>query len=464
MSSNTSDVISFYYVVYSLTGLYIAVGVLAFVQFCRLLLREKEDEGSFPGSVLCTVFWPSTVQQQVHVVIFVFAAVRTAFFFVAIDAWDPTTGEVIGDKVAFYTLDSFATVIFFTLASVLALFWAELYYISKNEEEEFHFVIKPLTHTVIVLAYVGVAICSYVVSTDYEDDIDYVFLQYTILSATVYFIAAVMFAYYAQAAAAEIKQVPIHLSARKSRLRLLRILAVIIIVALITKASILIAVTGENLPTISDEGLSLLFFYYFFLELFPIAVVLVFYRVESRGEDLLDDEDKSVSSGDACETEPLTRSGHQQGGSGNLSGFASNSFGAGGGGATKSALTGAAAAAAIRRGLRPSLPKFGRPTTSTPDVVDAIIARLSSVDSRDKDRGNSSDWTKKSDGEGSRSGSIASPASSTNSFTKFGGGTNPRTSTDAPPGPLNLDGKSQSLNELSKEDKKAAENLDGWSS
>jgi len=410
-------------VVYSLAAIYIAMGCVSLFQLFRLLLREKEDFSE--KTVVFNIFWPATVQQQVHIVILVFAVIRIAFFFVAIDSWDPSSGEVIANKVAFYSLDSFATVVFFTLASVLALFWAELYYISKNEEEEFNFVIKPLTYTINVLAFVGAAVCSYIVSNDYEDDIDYIFLQYTILSATVYFIAAIMFGYYAHAAAAEIKQVPIHLSARKSRLRLLRILAFIIIIALIAKASILIAVTGENLPTVSDEALSLLFLYYFFLELFPTAVVLVFYRVESR-EEIEDSDERSDRSSDVYEREPLRRAGHQQGGVGNIENNANSNSNRIANSASNNGSDGAYANsgekpkgggffASNRSNLRSSLPRFASNRSSTPDIVDAIIARLSSSDSRDRTGSGDTGRRQVSREGGGDFGSVSSPASSLSS-------------------------------------------------
>lgn len=452
MSSTSGGIYAFDCVIYTLAAIYVVVGALSFFQYCRLLIRENEDH--VDKLAFCNFFWPSTVQQQVHLVIFLFSIVRTAFFFVALDSWDPTTGEVTADKVAFYSLDSFASVLFFTLASALALFWAELYYISKNEEDEFNYVIKPLTYTVNILAFIGVAVCSYIVSTDYENDIDYVFLQYTILSATVYFIAALMFGYYAHAAATEIKQVPIHLSARKSRLRLLRILALIIIIALIAKASILIAVTGENLPTISAEALSLLFLYYFFLELFPTAVVLVFYRVESRGEDGDDSDNRSVTSSDIHEREPLTKSGHHHistEGSNKGKGSNTNLSNIGGNNDTHEESTsnsgkkGTSNIKGITRtSFRANLPKFGR--SSTPDIVDAIIARLSSTDSRE--RGGSGELGRRSDGE---FGSISSPTSthSAHSFSQaLQQPVAKRNNPFPPPGPLDfksVDGEDKSL-------------------
>lgn len=61
--------------------------------------------------------------------------------------------------------------------------------------------------------------------------------------------------------------------------------------ALVIKAAILISVTGLALPTVTDGAISLVFFYYFFLELFPIFVVLIFYRVEPLHDSIEDDEE-----------------------------------------------------------------------------------------------------------------------------------------------------------------------------
>jgi Protein of unknown function (DUF1084) len=364
--STTSDY-AFDCILWSLSSLYVLLGTVSLVQFIRLHVRDDEStlrcdrpfctvlydtvlyalntmslmnnsSCSYSISTKYSLFWPATVQQQVHMIIVLLCAVRTAFFFVAVAAWDPYTGEVDADKVAFYSLDEFATVFFFNLTSALALFWAELYYISTEDQATFTTYVRPVTYFINIAALVGAALCSYYVSTTYSDDINYIFYQYTILVATVYFLSAIMFGYYAYVAAAEIKQVPVQLSARRSRLSLLRWLGTICISALIIKASIVIYLTGQTIPTTSNAALACVFLYYFFLELFPLVTVLIFYRIETPEAEEAGDDDKA-------ETTPLIDS--------------------------KASRT----VSPIRM-----LPKYSNNSAPT-DVVEKIIARLSGASS-----------------------------------------------------------------------------------
>lgn len=310
---------SFNCVCYSLAAIFILLGILSLLQFLRLHFRDEGSVLRFVNpylhslstlSLYCITvcynsvhcFWPATVQQQVHLIIFFLCSIRAAFFFVAIDAWNPDTGEVENNKEAFYSLDEFAVVLFFTLTSALALFWAELYYISIEKSDTFVNYVRPITYAINFAALLGAGMLSYYVSVSYTEDVDYVFFQYTILVATVYFISAIMFAYYASAAASELKQAPVQLSARQNRLGLLRLLGGICISALIIKACILIYYTGKSIETTSDGALSSVFFYYFFLELVPIFIVLIYYRVQPQDYDFDDGEDYE---NDVSESTPL---------------------------------------------------------------------------------------------------------------------------------------------------------------
>jgi hypothetical protein len=360
----------------SLASCYIFFVGVSLFQLGRIV--EREQGGYDPRAWL----WPVTVQQQVHLLTLLLSSVRVAFFFVAMVAWDSDEGVVKpGHKVEFYSLDEFATVLFFTLASVLALFWAELYYISTDSPETFSLVVKPWTYVVNGAAYIAVAIITALVSTTFEDDVDYMFMDYTILAATVYFLAAAMFAHYAWRVASELKEVPIGLPTRRNRLKVLRYLAAIVIMALLVKAIVLIAITGKPLHTASDLVVVGVFFYYLLLELAPLAVILAFYRVEGAGSD--DDYDYGGE-----EDEEGGGEGGGGGKGGLMGGFegdallahyyqsppspslASGASGGGGGGRGRS----------NRRTVSPmrTMPRFDA-GAAPQHVVDQIIARLSGL-------------------------------------------------------------------------------------
>ena len=321
----------FGYVCYALVASYGIIGLISIVQLSRL---NKRDEGSvcryfkksskyfstistqpvsflqsnncdYKNSSSCLL--PSTVQQFIHLIVLILCSgiisyyiiinydrniffytifnhliclVRIAFFFCAVKSWDPYKGEVYSRKVEFYSLDEFSSALFFSLTSMLALFWAELYYISINRPDIFVWFVRPSINFIIMGAFAAVSVCSWIVSKSYMNDVDYVFLQYTILISGIYLLAACNLSYYAYVAAAELKKVSIIIPARKDRLFSLRILAFICISALIFKAGILIYLNGRKIETVSTIMLVSVYFYYFFAELFPVCVILTFYRVE----------------------------------------------------------------------------------------------------------------------------------------------------------------------------------------
>ena len=343
---------------YGLATLYAIFAAVSLFQLGRIVEREQ---GVFdPVAWL----WPMTVQQQIHLIVFLLSCVRCVFFFIAMGAWNSADGLVESRKVEFYSLDEFATVLFFTLASVLALFWAELYYISTDFAGTFVDIVRPLTYIINGAAYVAVGIITYLVSTSYGNDVDYIFMDYTILAATVYFVAAGMFAYYAGAVAAELKEVPIQLPARRNRLHVLRQLSIIVILALVVKAVVLITITGKSVKTESPASLVAVFLYYFLLELLPLCIILLFYRVESGAHS-----DESSSKPD--------ESGAYDESNGLMSQKSAASMASRG--SRGSSDEGPVKSSNKRNGPSPirTMPRYDKSFSAPADVVNQIIARLS---------------------------------------------------------------------------------------
>lgn len=286
---------------YFLATIYGLLLLVTVVQLVRLHFRDA-------------CYWPYTVQQQVHAIILMLCSMRFAFCLVATTAWNPDEGEVESQKVSFYSLDEFATLFYFSLASVLALFWAELYHVSTDSSDTYYNVIRPLVYVVNILALFTIAFLSIFVSDTSYTDVDYVFIQYTITVASTYLFAAVVFAYYSYYAGSELKQIPVQLSTRKQRLFFLRVLSAFIIGALITKAILYLIFTGDSIVTNTVGELGLVFLYYFMLEIVPISIVLMYYKVEAIGDIDTDFEEDDESK------EPLAITGtsNYQSTSGNI--------------------------------------------------------------------------------------------------------------------------------------------------
>jgi hypothetical protein len=128
------------------------------------------------------------------------------------------------------------------------------------------------------------------------------------------------------------------------------------ILALVIKAAIIISVTGKELVTISDEALSLVFFYYFFLEIFPLSVVLLFYKVDMENVD----EKGSIDEVDQMESIPLDPANNR----------------------IKNKT---------KKASRSPISNIKMNTSAPSDMVDAIIARLSTGETISDDISRSSD-------------------------------------------------------------------------
>ena len=80
---------------------YFLLGLVCVIQIARIRRRD---------SFMMLSVWPATVQEQVHLILSFFSIFRVIFFCVAIDAWNSYEGEVVSEKVLFYSMDEFSTV------------------------------------------------------------------------------------------------------------------------------------------------------------------------------------------------------------------------------------------------------------------------------------------------------------------------------------------------------------------
>lgn len=256
-----------------LAVIYILVTLSSAAQLVVIQMRE-----SLPRYMY---FVPKTVQQKVHCIVVVIGALRAAFFIEAVWDWNAKEGVVRSDhKSVFYCLDEFSSVLFFSLACILAMFWAELYYIAIDRFIIYSYLVRPITYGINLLAYIAVGASAATVSTSDSGQLDYSYFFYSIVIATVYLLAAAMFTFYGVVSAQELSQVPINLSARQQRLRMLKMLAVITISALVIRAVLMLAAIDQSIVTKTGTELFGLCVYYVALELVPIMTAVAFYRVE----------------------------------------------------------------------------------------------------------------------------------------------------------------------------------------
>lgn len=224
---------------------------------------------------------PDTVQKKYLILIFLIALIRVSFFGLATFSWDSQKGEIKSNKVLFYSLDEFATVLFFSIVCLLTLFWAEIYYLAIDHIEEFKNRIRPITYLINVLAYFAIIICCIIASKFHSDYTNYIYAQYSIIISCIFLFGAMFFSYFTYKSSQELIQIPIPLSERKEKTRKLKSLAYIFIFSLVVRSILILIMTGKSLKTTSFISRLLASLYYLFLELIPLTVGLNYYKPET---------------------------------------------------------------------------------------------------------------------------------------------------------------------------------------
>lgn len=231
-------------------------------------------------------FWiPKTIQEQVHILIMLLTITRASFFVIAIYAWDDSLGEVDRCRTIFYALDELATVAFFSLTCTLALFWAEVYYISVDRIEEYQQIVRPITFIVNILAYLAVIVCTVLAVRSSDDDSDYIYWNFSILVAILYLIGATIFGSFAYLAAAELSTVPLQITTRQERMDELYKIFYTFLTALCARATVLLVISSDSIGTSSTTSMMLILAYFIAVEFVPTVFAVVFYRVQEEGKD-----------------------------------------------------------------------------------------------------------------------------------------------------------------------------------
>jgi len=180
----------------------------------------------------------------------------------------------------YHFLDTSCRILFFTLMASTTLFWAEIYYISKDQLALYTDYIRPLIHYLIGIMCFGIVICILVITADIIDHVDY-FKHFSRIIAISYVIIAGFLTYYIREALSELIIIPIGYAKRKMKILQLRFLGFICITSLLC-SSILIFVYGNR--QISDfDGVSLLGIYFNFtlLEVLPLSTLQWYYWINN---------------------------------------------------------------------------------------------------------------------------------------------------------------------------------------
>jgi hypothetical protein len=236
----------------------------------------------------------NTIQKKVFFIAVLLGFMRAAFFILVRFSWDSDSGEVANNKLLFYVFDETSTILFFSLTSILILFWAEVYYISVDDIATFHYILKPAIILLNIAAYIAVAICSYLVIDDYTTETDYMFSEYSILIAIVYIVAAVMFTMYTWKTIKELSIIPLQVSTRNERTRVLLTISCVFILSLCARSIAALMLSNKSLDTSDVWIVSLIILYYILFDYLPVCVAIIFHRVRIPDGKICTDFDNNV--------------------------------------------------------------------------------------------------------------------------------------------------------------------------
>eukprot|EP01041_Mallomonas_annulata_P005729 gene5729-11580_t len=199
----------------------------------------------------------------------------------AIFVWDPKTGTVMEVNAAFHFLDQFSKTLFFSLSTVLILFWAEMYYISIDKSSTFTSTVQPLVYISNILVYILLIFWTTLDPSSRRSDY-YLYSDFGIGMSVIYLVCAMLFAYYAYVADAELQLVPVDPETRRARSLHVRVLGVVFVSALVANTIFVLLYEDRTFSLVSAKSLVLVFFYYFILEVIPLSVVWWFFRSSRR--------------------------------------------------------------------------------------------------------------------------------------------------------------------------------------
>jgi len=178
----------------------------------------------------------------------------------------------------FYALDLVSEACYFTAVEILALFWAELYFIATNRGRFYMRFMRPLTG-VILLAVYGVAVAMWFCVMSIWDNTDVLMTTpYSLVWAGLLLAVAIPFSVFAKGVISELRQVPIELQMRRQKLREVYILTAVVTPCVVVKAAVLVIISNRPLAIDTKAGMTWLALYFLGLELLPLVVALFFHR------------------------------------------------------------------------------------------------------------------------------------------------------------------------------------------
>jgi len=257
-------------IVTALACLFLLTGFAALTQYVRLIFSGK-------------TFQPWNTHKGLHVIIGIGSIARGILFVITLTLWDQEAGSLsthnsTAQRMVFYFLDQMASLMAFSSELLLAVFWAELYYIATSRAGFYRRIIHPIFITINVLVLSGALIIWILYGTTWNHFDLYIYWPYSLYIGMLYMMAVGLLASFGRHAFLELTLVPIEIPLRRQKLQEITTVTGICGTTLFMKALAILYIADRALvfKTLSQQFLVLA--YFFALEWLPSVVILYFNR------------------------------------------------------------------------------------------------------------------------------------------------------------------------------------------
>lgn len=269
----------------------------------RLLALDDGGDTRSSSQILSLLraFWPWTTQKALLLMLTLATGLRIVWVVIAFIAWG-TYGDIdssvgTGFRIAFYSLDGILAATGFTLYAVVARFWADLAYASRQGTgtprpigggDEY----RPRGRTPLILkiapnvqrcssfiVFAAAIIATLLQILVVTDEGASVSTWTSFVEAGVYIVAAILIITSAHYAVVELRLVPIELPTRRRRVCHVGAVTISVAVCLFVRAVVLIMLAGDEITIANFWDVLGILAYWGLLDALPLAIVLAHNRM-----------------------------------------------------------------------------------------------------------------------------------------------------------------------------------------
>lgn len=253
---------------------YVMLWMLSSTQLIRLCRRYKE--------------W--TMQKWIHVLIVLITICRM-FFTLAIGSFnwcDVSSGSLSEqcDRNVYYITEQTPNLCFFSLCTLLVVFWAEVYYNAIDQRFQIEYTVKPIAKGLNAILYLFQIGLWWFYATTWTKERHYVSYAYAVLTSLSFLILCVAFVCYGYLAHAQMRLIPVELMIRMRKLKQVAMVTSVWTSCFTLRSIILLLLSVQQQQLHERFSWMVIAVYFGLLEVIPCLLILYYYRhVPIREED-----------------------------------------------------------------------------------------------------------------------------------------------------------------------------------